>query len=139
MGTFGSNPGEQDASTMRVQTICSLLGVPDSVQRHILAEDILNWSQVLSLSERMLLHTARALIANPEMLVVHKPTLVFDNVTAGKVLHALRSFVDEKGLEQDPSQWMHRRPRTCFCTVSRPAGVEIADRVFTCDRTGTYE
>merc|ERR1712159_955825 len=112
-------------------TICQRLGVSEVVLACIRDESInMNWKETLSLTERMLLHIARGLVANPEVLVIHKPTLVFDDIHAKRVFGALRSHVDEKGLEQDPSQWVNRRPRTCFCTFSRPLGVSIADRVF---------
>ena len=38
------------------------------------------------MTERVQIALARALITNPEVLVVHKPSLVFDDATAAATL-----------------------------------------------------
>merc|ERR1712159_122520 len=135
----GASDGNPDTHPDRIVAICNKLGVRQEVIQYIMDGVVRNWREVLSLTESVLLHLARALVANPEGLVIHKPTLVFDDAAAETVFRALRAFVDERGLEQDPSQRLHRRPRTCFCTVSRPTGVQIADQVLQCSKMGTYE
>lgn len=135
--TFGCNEGDPDAELERVMAICQRLGVRDTVLQHLRDQSVNNWKEIFSLTECMLLHIARGLVANPEVLVIHKPTLVFDDAHAVQVFAALRAFVDEKGLEQDPSQWCNRRPRTLFCTFSRASGLQVADKVLLCTSHGT--
>ena len=43
----------------------------------------------------MLLNLARALVANPEILVIHKPTLGFDDDLADNTIQVLREYVDK--------------------------------------------
>merc|ERR1719191_534815 len=45
-------------------------------------------------TDRCLLHLARALVMNPEILVVHKPVMNFDRFHAKRILTLLREFVD---------------------------------------------
>ena len=61
-----------------------------------------NNAAVLSRSDRALLHITRALIYNPEVLVIHNPTLLLDSQLQQRTLEALRAFVDERGLEMPP-------------------------------------
>ena len=61
-----------------------------------------NNAAVLSRSDRAMLHITRALIYNPEVLVIHNPTLLLDSQLQQRTLEALRAFVDERGLEMPP-------------------------------------
>mmetsp|Transcript_72411 Transcript_72411/g.223741 ORF Transcript_72411/g.223741 Transcript_72411/m.223741 type:complete len:127 (+) Transcript_72411:52-432(+) len=72
---------------------------------------------------------ARALIANPQVLCLHKPTHLFDEVRSDEILQVLRRFVEESGLVLDPAS-ADRRPRTCIFTSSKLLGVEVSDQVF---------
>ena len=60
-----------------------------------------NNAAVLSRSDRALLHITRALIYNPEVLVIHNPTLLLDSQLQQRTLEALRAFVDERGYFAD--------------------------------------
>merc|ERR1712100_858174 len=62
-----------------------------------------------------------ALIANPEVLCIHRPTRAFDADTPEfrNTLNLLRSFVDEKGVAQNPETKNMRRPRTCIMTAGK--------------------
>eukprot|EP00746_Dinoflagellata_sp_MGD_P007118 gnl/MRDRNA2_/MRDRNA2_114051_c0_seq1.p1 gnl/MRDRNA2_/MRDRNA2_114051_c0~~gnl/MRDRNA2_/MRDRNA2_114051_c0_seq1.p1 ORF type:complete len:935 (+),score=199.99 gnl/MRDRNA2_/MRDRNA2_114051_c0_seq1:115-2919(+) len=132
--TFGVHPGDEDGRIERVIAVCRKLLIPENIIE-LIAKDThtLVWGEVLSLTQRTLLNLARSLIANPEVLCIHKPTLAFDRLTAENTLQQLRCFVDEKGVEQDPTQVHHRRPRTCVITAARAAGVKIADQVYMVD------
>eukprot|EP00746_Dinoflagellata_sp_MGD_P047984 gnl/MRDRNA2_/MRDRNA2_21887_c0_seq1.p1 gnl/MRDRNA2_/MRDRNA2_21887_c0~~gnl/MRDRNA2_/MRDRNA2_21887_c0_seq1.p1 ORF type:complete len:339 (-),score=51.96 gnl/MRDRNA2_/MRDRNA2_21887_c0_seq1:329-1246(-) len=138
---FGTDKDSFDASIERIVQICRRLALSDRVLSEIQSDATTakNWYHVLSLTESILVHLARALIANPEVLVVHKPTLAFSDDTAQIVLRCFRRYVDEKGVDEDPSEIHHRRPRTCIFTASRHAGVDIADQVFVVGADGTFE
>ena len=88
------------------------------------------WMSQLSYTDRARINLARALITNPEVLVVHKPALFFDDGDAKLVLDLLREHVDERGLELPKEGKRHRRPRTVFFTCAKIVGVTLADKVF---------
>ena len=55
--------------------------------------------RTLALSDRKLIQLARALIFDPEVLVIHFPTTFFADEQRRVVMSALRDFVDNRGLE----------------------------------------
>lgn len=139
---FGVAPGDADGDTDRVLSICRRLLVPDTlialIEAH--AKDgqgtVVQWNDVLSLTQRVLLNLARALIANPEVLCIHRPTRAFerDMPQFDNTLKMLRCFVDEKGVEQNPKTFTFRRPRTCIITAgARAAGTDSFDAVLEID------
>eukprot|EP00931_Biecheleriopsis_adriatica_P056287 TRINITY_DN33352_c0_g1_i1.p1 TRINITY_DN33352_c0_g1~~TRINITY_DN33352_c0_g1_i1.p1 ORF type:complete len:866 (+),score=116.59 TRINITY_DN33352_c0_g1_i1:133-2730(+) len=134
--TFGVPEGDSDASPDRVKKICSRLGLNDWVQAFIDTDDVLPWMDVLSETQSHLICLARALIANPEVLCVHKPTLAFPDNTSALVMQVFKDFVEQKGLEQDPATFHMRRPRTCIMTNVKLAGVSLSDRIFLVDEQG---
>jgi len=117
----------------RVLGICRRLGLP----KHILETIETNtapvaWLNVLSSTEASLLHVARALIANPEILIIHKPTLFLNTELSDTMYTLLKEFVEHRGLFKDPKEFYVRRPRTCLVTARRIAGTgaQVADAVF---------
>jgi ABC-type multidrug transport system fused ATPase/permease subunit len=134
---YGVGPDDKvDGSAERVTAICKMLDVSDKVLKYINPDDKdmfgvkADWGDILSQTQRALVSLARAFIANPEILVIHKPTVVFDDSTTINTFICLRKFVVEKGLCMDPNGAALRRPRTCIITTSRPRGVAAADHVF---------
>lgn len=146
--TYGVKGSHPDQALDRVMAICKRLRVPPHLLELLLRSkdeegsvklvkrqtmnDIaaLNWNDKLSTTQRSQLNLARALINNPEVLVAHKPTLYFDEELSSHSFQVLRAFAHEKGLEQDPAGWRHRRPRTCVFTVASRAGLAAADKIF---------
>jgi len=128
--TFGVEEGDPDRSLERVTAICRRLLLPYELLEYLQMEEQLAWGEIVSLSQRHLLCIARALIANPDVLAIHKPTLAFDESTSKHVLELLKEFVDKRGIEQDPATWNRRRPRSCIITSSKKHGVQLADKVF---------
>merc|ERR1712216_603910 len=102
------------------------MGPPDTIEMISCGtEKQPNWGESLSQSVSSMLCLARALIANPEILILHKPTLPFDEVASDLVLKVLKEFVDYKGISEHPARWYMRRPRTCVYSA-----VELADLVY---------
>merc|ERR1711924_353041 len=91
--------------------------------RQLLFQDALSHTQV------HLIMIARALISNPEVLCIHKPTLAFDEKTSATVVHLLRQFVDDRGVEIS-SRVQHRKCHTCIMTSTRSLSTELADDVY---------
>lgn len=113
---FGLGASDADGSLDRVLKICTVLGLPDRVLDLIKSEEVLNWDDCLSGAQCQLLSCARALIANFEVLCIHHPISGLGATAGEKVMGALQSFVDFKGIAQDPKEFTVRRPRTCFIT-----------------------
>lgn len=72
---------------------------------------------VLTESDKLLLNIARALVRDPELLVMHTPFYRFDGVHQRLVLATLREFVDKRGVEQSTRQINEPRLRTCIVSM----------------------
>jgi len=144
--TYGVSHGDdEDGNIERVIGICRKLKVSEAVIGYLdkatpgKYEVKADWGDVLNTTTRVLLNLARALIANPEILVVQKPTSVFDDAISENTLMCLREFVEKKGLLMDPKTMAFRRPRTCVMTTTRPMGMSKAHRIFKVNHTGVEE
>jgi len=91
------------------------------------------WDRSLNHSRRVKLHIARALIANPEVLVVQRALQAFEEEVASDMLDVLRKHVKERGLGLPEDGRASRRPRNVFfCTESASQAVQ-ADAVWQMD------
>jgi len=133
--TFGLKPGDDDGRQSRVVKICSNLGL----RREILFLDGEDWMSRLSSGEAQLLSIARALIANPEMICIHQPTAILNDASTVRVMKALKQYVGQRGICQDPSAIGLRRPRTCIFTSARVEAAEHADVLIYVDNQGARE
>ncbi|CAJ1328439.1 unnamed protein product [Effrenium voratum] len=77
------------------------------------------WRSSLSFQERAKLHLARALIMNPEILILEKPLMNLDDKESETVMAVLREFVSNRGVALDLETLEYRRPRTCFYSAER--------------------
>ncbi|CAE6921301.1 lolD [Symbiodinium natans] len=93
------------------------------------------WQESLTYSEKVKLHLARALIMNPEVLVLQRPLHHYDKKTGELVLDLLKENVQSRGLELPEKNRVHRRPRTCFFTVEAETDAHRADVVWYIDRS----
>jgi len=144
--TYGVGRDDKaDGSVERVTSVCLKLKVSEKVLKYIDPDDKemfnvkADWGDILSQTQRTLVSLARAFVANPEILVIHKPTVVLDDESTENTFRCLREFVQEKGLCMDPKTAPSRRPRTCIITTARPKGVAAADHVFKVTPTGVCE
>jgi ABC-type multidrug transport system fused ATPase/permease subunit len=139
---YGAKPGSPNASEEHILRICRLLRVSEHVMQLIKDAEMRNWDEELSLTQKQSLHLARALVADPEVLIVHKPSLPFDDETAGVVYDALRSFVHDNGIDPQ-GDVKHRRRRTCIMSCARISGCQTADQIILVNvggvRTVAYE
>eukprot|EP00928_Gymnodinium_smaydae_P071430 TRINITY_DN55018_c0_g1_i1.p1 TRINITY_DN55018_c0_g1~~TRINITY_DN55018_c0_g1_i1.p1 ORF type:complete len:855 (-),score=126.34 TRINITY_DN55018_c0_g1_i1:175-2739(-) len=74
------------------------------------------WYKKLSPSDRKMVNIARALIYNPNLLILHRPVDDVDFDKGELVMCILRDFVDQRGIELDMATAASRRPRTAFFT-----------------------
>eukprot|EP00747_Dinoflagellata_sp_TGD_P217843 gnl/TRDRNA2_/TRDRNA2_90189_c0_seq1.p1 gnl/TRDRNA2_/TRDRNA2_90189_c0~~gnl/TRDRNA2_/TRDRNA2_90189_c0_seq1.p1 ORF type:complete len:526 (+),score=69.45 gnl/TRDRNA2_/TRDRNA2_90189_c0_seq1:222-1580(+) len=127
-----------DANPGRVRKICERLGLNGEVLDMLDSDNQWSWLEVLSHSQCRLLCIARGLIANPDVLCVHKPAYSLDEIHATKVLEILKEFVTKAGVEKI-SALEATRPRTCIITAHHVHGVNIADAAYRVSRNGGIE
>jgi len=136
---FGVHEGDPDASEERVIGICKLLQLSSKVMKLILDKRHLDWNAVVSISERQKLSLARAVIANPDLLIMHRPMFLFDDRTADEVAAVFKQFVQERGIMQDPSRFHSRRPRTCVFSSSSRQGLAASHKIYEVSLQGVRE
>eukprot|EP00439_Symbiodinium_sp_Y106_P033586 s6759_g4.t1 len=95
-----------------------------------IASELHGWQESLSFQERAKLHIARALIMNPEILILEKPLMNFDDYEAESVVRALREHISNRGIELPAETRNRRRPRTCFYSVERVSKNDHPDVVW---------
>jgi ABC-type sulfate/molybdate transport systems ATPase subunit len=127
---FGTAANSPDGKVDRVLQVLHTLGAGEDMTNHIKKNDVHPWGDVLSQTQGQLINLARALVFNPEVLCIHKPTQHFDKESVERVTGVLRLFVDERGVAQDPSKKDKRRPRTLVITTSQRENLDAADMVF---------
>lgn len=125
--TFGCL-AEDDANTERVQKLLDRLRIPKEI--HLNSETKWDWNHVLTMTQCHKLNMIRALVANPHLLCVHKPTLVYDEDISKIVISLLREFVRGRGVYQDERLIEQRRPRTCVFTSSKQIATDAADVIY---------
>lgn len=90
-------------------------------------EEAGTWLDGLTYTEKVKLHLSRALIMNPEVIVLQRPLHHYDYNTSKLVMDVLKAHVRERGLGLPEEGRPHRRPRTCFFTVEDVSQAEQAD------------
>lgn len=136
---FGhKSPDSDDCSVERIKQVLEKLGVSAKVlllldhENRNEMQDPLVWQNALSSSDKQLLHVARALISNPDVICLHTPTRYQSNKVAHRVFTALREFVDQRGLcvSASDNDKMKRRPTTCIMTCTKTEAIEISNEVY---------
>jgi len=91
------------------------------------------WFQAFSSTDLLKFCLARGLIANPEILILHKPFVPFENEAKEQVATSLHEHVRSRGIGLPMDTLIMRRPRTCFYSVVDPADAKWADTVWRID------
>eukprot|EP00747_Dinoflagellata_sp_TGD_P092261 gnl/TRDRNA2_/TRDRNA2_165346_c0_seq3.p1 gnl/TRDRNA2_/TRDRNA2_165346_c0~~gnl/TRDRNA2_/TRDRNA2_165346_c0_seq3.p1 ORF type:complete len:256 (-),score=30.82 gnl/TRDRNA2_/TRDRNA2_165346_c0_seq3:33-800(-) len=82
--------------------------------------DQINWYDAFCYAERAKIDLARALIMNPEVLVLQRPLAHYDEIASKVVTKVLLSHVRNRGYMLDEKSCCRRRPRTlCFSPTSK--------------------
>jgi len=102
------------------------------------------WQQRACATELFKLHFARALIMNPEVLVLQHPFRKFNQEASGLLMGVIKRNILERGLCLDghPGGIGRRRPRTAFFTASnanQEAEASVIWRISEDDRSITME
>jgi len=84
-----------------------------------------------SQSQLMSISIARALVMNPDLMVIHNPWSTLDEQTGPLVTKLLREFVDLRGVE-NPAELQHERKlRSCIFTTNKHRREIEADMLLT--------
>jgi len=140
-------PDRSLVDAQRVRTICEMMEMKQTIS--LIEEDLLRhanketgsdspkntnafeeagaWLDGLTYTEKVKLHLARALIMNPEVIVLQRPLHHYDSKTSQLVMNVLKAHVRERGLGLPEEGRPHRRPRTCFFTIEDASQAEQAD------------
>jgi len=95
-----------------------------------------HWVDTLSYSETAKLHLARALLMNPEVMVLQRPLLHFNQHDQKDVLDLLHEHVGNRGFGLPSENMSMRRPRTVFLSVENQEQADRADVVWMVEGTG---
>jgi len=85
------------------------------------------WQKGLSYASKAKIHLARALIMNPEVMVLQRPLSHFNHKEQKVVLELLNEHVKHRGLGLPPETACHRRPRTIFLSVETEKQAVVAN------------
>jgi ABC-type Na+ transport system ATPase subunit NatA len=120
----------------RVMTILKRFSRFDRLRRQLQAEydhaDLLEgdgtaWRVTLSYAEQAMVHIVRALVMNPEVMVLQRPMTHFDHHTQESLMQALKDHVAERGLEMGFHPKELRRPRTVIYSTEYEWAAKMAD------------
>jgi len=92
-----------------------------------------SWQDMLSFTEQVKLCLIRAMLMNPEVLVLHRPFHNYDIYTQKKVLDVLLKHKENRGLGLPKADWANRRPRTIFFTPESMEQAKAADVIWQID------
>lgn len=113
------------------QISADTVGTSDSVVKRTMQEELCTSAVTnLPFTEKCLLHIARAFVANPHVLVLHKPLEHFNTLMSQRIVDLLREFVDNRGLEKPAETFSTRRPRTVIFSVENVESLGQADMLY---------
>ena len=131
---YGLKEGTYDRKReiARACRIATRLGLTNRLIEHVETDNMLGVNGCkISRTDRTLIHLARAFVTNPEVLVLHKPAVLVDNVLRARIFTMMRDFVRQRGIDQDANEPIERRRvRTIVYSCSRNSETVMADRVF---------
>eukprot|EP00929_Paragymnodinium_shiwhaense_P073865 TRINITY_DN37747_c0_g1_i1.p1 TRINITY_DN37747_c0_g1~~TRINITY_DN37747_c0_g1_i1.p1 ORF type:complete len:973 (-),score=219.53 TRINITY_DN37747_c0_g1_i1:219-3137(-) len=141
--------GRSHPSQKRVISICKKLGFGDHFLDLMIREMAesskpgfvkksaknTEWYESASHTELRMIHLARALVFNPEILCIHRPIDESESPDALRILELLRHYVDWRGLDFTTDEALTQRPHTVFLSSGQDqekaeAASDIADVVW---------
>jgi hypothetical protein len=124
---FGANI-EGDKKRGRIVNILERLSLHDYVP---LLDDEVYWMSRMTPQARSSMNLARAIIANPHALFLHKPAVNSSKVSGQIIMCLLREYVEHRGVEQDVLQPVSaRRPRTVLYTSIQASSCKHANIIY---------
>lgn len=94
-----------------------------------------DWGKKLNYVEVAKIHLARALIMNPEVLILQRPLIHFDDEEAKRVRGVLWNHIRNRGLGLPTETAARRRPRTLFFSPSSESEARAAEVLWKVERS----
>eukprot|EP00746_Dinoflagellata_sp_MGD_P139348 gnl/MRDRNA2_/MRDRNA2_72819_c0_seq1.p1 gnl/MRDRNA2_/MRDRNA2_72819_c0~~gnl/MRDRNA2_/MRDRNA2_72819_c0_seq1.p1 ORF type:complete len:892 (+),score=122.99 gnl/MRDRNA2_/MRDRNA2_72819_c0_seq1:126-2801(+) len=142
---YGCAKGSSDSCPQRALKIAQLLNVKPSLCDFLNENDEekfkeqAEWGSILSYTQMLLLNFARALMANPEVLVLHKPLQHFDHQETETVLDVFKEFCRSRGVGLSSADLSYRRPRSVIMSSSSKQSIKVADLVLVVDELSDHK
>jgi len=132
---------DRAAECDRVMRICRRIGLGQATLSFLAKtkDDFVNgiiddvdteWQLALSNSDKVLISLVRALIYNPEVLIMNKPTQRLPDSASEQVIRLITEYVRNRGVDLPADPTHRRRPRTAFVSFVRYDGVRQADVIW---------
>ena len=104
----------------------------DLVTKHFKEKNFVgNGGARITRGDRQLISIGRALVMNPEMIIVHKPTALLDNYHTDLVLKVFREYVENRGVGMPKDEpLIKRRKRTLVFSAKDTSVAYKADVVY---------
>jgi ABC-type multidrug transport system fused ATPase/permease subunit len=99
--------------------------------------EVTAWVSKTSHTQQVKLHLCRALLANPNVLLMQRPLHHFQETTAAQLIDVFRTHLQDRGLGYPEGTTGNRRPRTLFYIADTPAQAKKADVVWTVSADST--
>merc|ERR1719235_2355260 len=101
--SFGCTAAQRNEKDLveRIKATCLAVGVNAPILKELDDPRPRDWTQTISQAQLKKIHLARAFIANPEVLVLDRPTAGFDFLTLRKITQLFTQFVEGRGLIDD--------------------------------------
>merc|ERR1712083_97503 len=94
------------------------------------------WYKTMTHTELTKVHLARALIVNPEVMVLDKPLHHYTREVLLHVASVIKEHVQNRGLCLPAETLIDRRPRTVFMSTVSPDELAQVDRVWNMSEDG---
>lgn len=88
-----------------------------------------DWLSKLTTTDLSILNLARAFAANPEVLVMERPTMYFEESLKKNVYQVMTEYVKHRGAALDPSTADRRRPRTLIYSATSREEAQMAQTI----------
>eukprot|EP00931_Biecheleriopsis_adriatica_P112033 TRINITY_DN8654_c0_g1_i1.p1 TRINITY_DN8654_c0_g1~~TRINITY_DN8654_c0_g1_i1.p1 ORF type:complete len:885 (-),score=160.59 TRINITY_DN8654_c0_g1_i1:39-2330(-) len=125
---FGLPEDQHESSIGRVQAMLARFGFNKELIDEVASEG--KWLHRMSDRQRSMLCIIRALIAEPDVLLLHYPLYLHEAERRVEILAILREYVDHRGFLVS-GNYLQRSPCTCIFTVVEMSETErsLVDRV----------
>mmetsp|Transcript_78576 Transcript_78576/g.138495 ORF Transcript_78576/g.138495 Transcript_78576/m.138495 type:complete len:922 (-) Transcript_78576:20-2785(-) len=110
---LGLRDGEHQEAKGRVTACLKRLGFGEKMLDELDSPDG-SWLKLCSMRDKHLLSLTRALVASPDVLLVHCPLFVHSLRRRRRILQIFREYVDQRGFLESPSKFKLRNPCTCI-------------------------
>eukprot|EP00746_Dinoflagellata_sp_MGD_P076970 gnl/MRDRNA2_/MRDRNA2_30933_c0_seq2.p1 gnl/MRDRNA2_/MRDRNA2_30933_c0~~gnl/MRDRNA2_/MRDRNA2_30933_c0_seq2.p1 ORF type:complete len:948 (+),score=154.35 gnl/MRDRNA2_/MRDRNA2_30933_c0_seq2:134-2977(+) len=89
-----------------------------------------NWIEPLTTTDLTIISQVRAYLVNPEVLVMLRPCIYYDEMRSQTAYRNMQEYVDNRGLGLDLKTKHRRRPRTLIYSATSMEEAHVADYIW---------